>query len=190
MIKKFRTSPIAVTVMLLASVALISTDKAWPQEVSSGSLLLQRTYIKAESTGIHFGEIPNITYPAFTTTKVKCPAPNLKCTIFVEFSVQFENIRATNGAGAVIMIDNSRNGVLPGSGASGLTGSVTPIGPLDYRTASWMKKDLSPGDHTVDVGLYSFGAQETGADALNRTVKIEVYVQLNSRNDRHGDAEE
>jgi hypothetical protein len=169
MIQIFKASPItaaAIGVSMLAP-ALLGMGHAYAQEKSVKDRVLITTAIKTNNTAVHFGA-PT---PAFTSTKVRCPSAFNHCTMRVEVSSQFVNIQTPDVAGAVVTIDNSQDGVLP-SAVVTLDTATTPPGAATVRTFSWMKEGLDSGQHTVDVSFFN---SNRSADAVNRTLTIELY---------------
>jgi hypothetical protein len=166
MTKKFKFFPVivaAVVVSILAPV-LLSAGHAYAVETSVENLLLITTTIKTNDTGGHFTTSAT---PVFSTTIINCPAAN--CTIRVEVSSQFANINERNIVGAVVTVDGSQDGVLPGA-VHGLV--TTPFGASPVRTFSWMKTGLTTGQHTVDVDFF---IAQGDADAGNRILTIQLY---------------
>jgi hypothetical protein len=155
-------------VAILASALIGVGGKAYARGVSAENLLLKSTYIKTERDNLHFGSPMR----AFSSTIIKCPQYQT-CTIRIELSAQFANIRQPDIAAAEVRVDNSQSGVLPNS-ILGLDVENTTIGSSTVRTFSWMKKDIK-GTHNVDVNLFT----NTGgaADSPNRTLTIQVYSQ-------------
>jgi hypothetical protein len=168
MIKTFKFSPVAAAAIgaSILAPALMGVGHAYAEETSVEDRVLITTAIKADDTIISFGT----NTPAFTSTRVKCEFNH--CTMRVEVSSQFANIRSPDIVGALVTVDNSEDGVLPSAALSLDTANRHPTGAFTVRTFSWMIEGLDEGHHTVDV--YFFNNNRT-SNAGNRTLTIEMY---------------
>ena len=165
---------LAVSFVVLGLVSAVTAFVS-AQEVSTGQMRLAYTTMKTAKSIISLGQCPNQT-AAFTPTYIYCPAGG-PCTIGISVTSELSDITpGTDSARFFATIDGSAVGVNPTSNLG--VNSTAKAGLIEAGTASFMKRDLAPGYHAVEV---KFCVSDTNLDgnafafAGDRTLTVQSY---------------